>query len=121
MPDEIPEVLRYDYIKSNLFRMIHADGVIGGPTPKGLIFAAFWNERSPIPQQVAHEIVKTEGGPGVARLGRELTDQRVTRQAVVRETEVGVLMDVEMADRLRGWLEQQIQAIRGSEAPRGGA
>ena len=92
--------------------MIHADGVVGGPTPKGLLFLSFFNERNPIPQQVVYSIEKSAEREGWAKLGREITEERVSRQSVVRETELGVLLDLETAEKLHEWLTGQIEALR---------
>src|SRR5262245_47766081 len=102
MPDETPPqspTLRFDYLKSAYFRVVHADGVLGGATPKGALMLSFWSERVPIPQQVTHRIEPAEKGRGV-KLGPELVDQRVVRDAIVREVEVGVYMELDAAEAL---------------------
>ncbi len=114
-----PQKMRFDYLKSPLFRMIHADGVVGGPTPKGLLFLSFFNERMPIPQQIVHTIDQVEsagtafGQPTFrARLGEEILAERVSRESIIRETEVGVLLDLPTAEKLHDWLSTQIVQMR---------
>ena len=43
----------FDFIKSEYFRVIHADGALGGPTPQGLVHMAFYSERPPIPRRMS--------------------------------------------------------------------
>jgi hypothetical protein len=49
-----PEIA-FEYIKSNLFRVIHADGAIGGVTPSGNLHLAFFSERPAIPRMIVHK------------------------------------------------------------------
>lgn len=111
-----PKELRFDYIKSNHFRVVHADGVFGGVTNKGLIWATFWSERGAIPTQSVYKVTP-EG-----KLDEDLT-KRVVRDAIIREAEVSLMLDLGLARSLRGWLDEKITAIeavhekRSSPAP----
>lgn len=49
-PTTAPQI-RFNYIKSAQFRVIHADGAIGGVTPNGFIHMALFNERAAIPRE----------------------------------------------------------------------
>lgn len=98
--------IRFDYIKGNYFRVIHVDGVYGGNSPRGgHIQMAVWNERWPIPKQTVHQF--EQGKP----LGKEILDERVARDAIVREVEVQLMMDIAMAKRMRDWLDDKIQHV----------
>ncbi len=103
--EEKPKKLRYHLLKSNSFRSIHADGVFGGVTPRLTIFATFFNERTPLPDQMVHEI-KEDG-----TIGDEIRDERITRDGVVRELEANVIMDVEFAKVLVDWLRAKIEFV----------
>jgi hypothetical protein len=105
MAENTPTV-SFHYIKSNLFRVLHTDGAIGGITPSGLIFVALYNERAPIPQIMVHEI--TESG----QVGTEHQDERVGKKGVVREIEVGAMMSVETATSLVKWLQEKIDLVQ---------
>jgi hypothetical protein len=98
-----PSVVKFDYIKSNFFRVIHADGAWGGITPTGHIQVAFWNERPPIPKQLEFEVTP-EGG-----IGDET--KRVGRDAVVREVEVNVVMNLLTAKTFVNWLQDKIKKV----------
>lgn len=105
-----PPVLRYDYIKGNLYRIVHADGVVGGIAPSGNLVFSFFNERLAIPQQVTHSIVLE--GEGVAKIAEEIRSQRVTRESLVREVEVGIVMDFNNVESLHRWLGEQLEKLR---------
>jgi hypothetical protein len=98
-----PKEIRFDYLKSSLFRVVHADGAFGGPTPRGGVHIAFWNERAPIPNQVVH-LVTPDG-----KLGEEDRAKRVTRDAIIREVEVGVTMSLPAAKSFLAWLQDKIK------------
>lgn len=101
--------IKFDYIKSNFFRVIHADGVWGGIGP-GLndIKMVFFNERPAIPQQVTHEIKN-----GI--LGEEIKEERVSRNSIIREVEVDIVMNIHVAKSLKKWLEDKINTIENFE------
>lgn len=95
MADEpkLPETVNLDYLKSNQFRVIHADGAFFALTGQGGVTISFFAERQPIPRRITLKVNKD------GTLGDELTDQRVVRDAIIRDTEVAVTMTAET-----GWL-----------------
>lgn len=98
-------VIRFHYIKSSAYRVVHADGVVGGATPSGLFHVSFFSERLPIPTSVDHAAVDLGGGR--MRLGEEIATEG--KKGVVREVEVGVTMTIDMAKVLRDWLDDSIR------------
>ncbi len=106
MPDEMPTVVPFHYIKSGFFRVLHTDGIIGSVTPNGLIFLGLYSERAAIPQTMVHEI--TESG----RVGAEHPDERVGKKGIVREVEVGATMSVETATSVIAWLQEKVDLIQ---------
>ena len=106
--DSTPDRVKFDYIKSNLFRNVHADGVVGGLTPRLDVHLAVWSQRSPIPRQVVHE-VEADG-----TVGEEIKDERDTRDALVREVEVGVILDEAIVRELVKWLQERIDEIENA-------
>lgn len=96
--------ISFDYVKGNFFRVIHVDGAIGGITPgaDGLHFSLF-SERAAIPLRVTHEV---ENG----HLGKEV--DRQVRDAVIREVEVTVTMDVGTAVSFHKWLTEKIEELK---------
>jgi hypothetical protein len=101
----IPEVA-FDYIKSQYFRVIHADGVMGGPTPQGSLHFAFYAERPPLPRRVVHKVTP-EG-----MLGDQIPERTVTRDALIREMDVDVVMRLEVAEQFHTWLGQRLQEMK---------
>ncbi len=105
---EHPEI-KFDYIKSNLFRVIHVDQVLGAVTPSGDINLHFCNERFPIPNEVVHQL--NEDGT----LGDENLAKRVHRGAIVREVETCAVMNTELAKGLITLLQELIAGAETEE------
>lgn len=104
--------INFDYLKGNLFRTIHTDGAIGGLTPPGQIHMSFFSERMAIPRRVTMvaEINKKTGSMALgAEIGRE------TRDSIVREMEVDVIMNLGTAERVHDWLGGQIAELSKRE------
>jgi hypothetical protein len=97
--------VRFDYIKSSHFKVIHVNGVYGGNTAHGEIMMSVWNERYAIPKQVAYEL------RGDGQLGEEIPEDRVTRDAIVREVEASLVMSIETAKQVRDWLDEKVTAM----------
>ena len=100
--------VRFHYIKSNEFRVIHVDGAHGGITPRGNIFAALYSVRAPIPQMTVHNL-KTDG-----TLDDEV--ERKVRDGIVNEVEVGVMFDLASAEAFHAWLEEKIAKLKEMQA-----
>jgi hypothetical protein len=102
--DEKEKRIRFDYIKSQFFRVIHVDGIFGGTSPIGkAIRMSVWNERWPIPKQTVHEMDE------LGNLLKEVVEERIQRDAIVREVEVDLVMDVDCAKQMREWLSRKIE------------
>ena len=100
----MPPHLRFDHIKSNFFRVVHSDGVWIAPYGPYL-HVTFFNERIPIPQQTTHK-VKLDGN-----FDAEDVAKRVGRDAIVRELEVDVVVNLDAAKVLRTLLDQSISML----------
>lgn len=108
--------IRFHYIKSNAFRVVHADGVVGGPTPNGNIHMSFFSERSAIPTMIEHSMSTVDGT--IAKIG-DVTHKE-GKDGFVREVEVGVMMDLTMARVLHKWLGDHITKMGRALADVGG-
>lgn len=97
--------IKFFYIKSNYYRVIHADGAWGGLTPHAGIFFALYNERSAIPQVTANKIIDN------AALGEEIPEETQKKDGVVREVEAGIIMDLAIAEGFHKWLGERINEI----------
>lgn len=100
-----PDEIAFDYIKTPDYREVHVDGAWGGLTPRGYIQMAIYNERLPIPQQTTFALKDNQ-------LGDEVKEKRRTRQAIIRNVEVDLIMDLNTAESMRDWLDQHIQRLK---------
>jgi hypothetical protein len=91
------------YHKSNFFRVVHADGCYGGVTPRGSIHCAFFSERGAIPLRTSLSIVE----------GQAATEKTLeSKPGLVRELEVDLVMDFNVAVTLYVWLFDKLDALR---------
>ncbi len=102
--EETPRI-NFDYIKAQHFRVIHADGAIGGLTPNGHIHMALYSERAAIPRRMVFPLEAN-------KLGGEIQSERVSRDAYVREIDVDVMMTLDVAEALRQWLDDKVKELR---------
>ncbi len=103
--DSTPKKIAFDYIKSRHFRVVKVNGVVGGIS-RGELAMSFWSERSPIPQRMVFA-VEEDGS-----LGDEVMDERVSRDAVIREVELCAIVDIDFATELAEWLQKHIAKYR---------
>jgi hypothetical protein len=102
MPPTPPEI-SFDYIKSNLFRVVYVTGAFGGLDAQArTIHMAVFNERRPIAQTTVQPVLPD------GTLGPEKKEKRKSRSALVREVEADLVMDAQTAAALRQWLDDQL-------------
>ena len=104
MSDQSSREISFHYIKSNDFRVVPASGVWGGITPNGTVSMSFYTERHPIPQSLLHE-VSPDGVLGTEK-------GRASREGIIRDVHVSVLIDLPFAVNLRGWLDEKIVQLQ---------
>lgn len=102
MADAPPRV-RFYYLKSTQFRVLHVDGAIGGITPRGLIHLSVYSERPAIPQSQQHEI-----SPEGRILDPNETEGKL---GIVRELDADLIMSKQGAVELRDWLTARIDEL----------
>jgi hypothetical protein len=96
-----------DYIKGQFFRVVHADGIIGGSTPQGQLHIAFYSERPPIPKRTVHQV--SAGGA----LGSPIPEKTVVRDCTaIRELDVDVMMSFQVAEQFYLWLGQRLDEMK---------
>jgi len=98
-----PTELSIDYIKSNFFRVMFADGFIVGGTPTGMIHVEFFNARAPIPIRDVFR-VSADG-----HLAEALPEKRVARPGIVREVEGEIIMQTVVAKQLISVLTEGVK------------
>jgi hypothetical protein len=102
--------IEFHFEKSGLFRVIHVDGVVGSIAPGNhLIRMSVYSERAPVPQVMVHRI--TNG-----TLGGEVTEKRVSRSGVYREVDADLVINVDTAIAIRGWLDDRIKDVENARA-----
>src|SRR6185369_2748469 len=102
-PSPEKQRVQVHYVKSNNFRVIACEGAIGSVSPHGKIFFTLYNERAAIPRSMTHTLDQ-QGALGPM----ESTE---TRGGIVREMEVGIIVDRDDAARLRDWLSAKIDQL----------
>lgn len=102
--DQLPSSIALNYIKSNYFRVVHVDGAMGGFTPRGHLFMSLFSERAPLPDVIVQAV---ENG----QLGKEIVEQRKGSEGIIRELEVGVVMDLNVAKSLLAWLKERVDIL----------
>lgn len=98
------DTVKFLYVKSNYFRVVHADGAFGGLTPRGELFMSVFSERAPLPDVTVQAVEK-------GQLGQEIIEQRQASDGIVREIEVGIVMDLVVAKSVVAWLSDRIKIV----------
>jgi hypothetical protein len=101
-----PSEVQFHLIKSNCFRVIYADGVLGGMAPNLNLQMSLYNTRAALPQLM----INTVNPDGT--LGEERVKERVGRDGFVREVEAEVIMDLDFAQALHKWLGEKIEIMQ---------
>jgi hypothetical protein len=101
----------FDYVKAGDFRVVRADGVIGGLTPTGDIHFALYSERPAIPRRLVFAVAAD------GELGEENVAKRYARKAIVRDLSCGVSISPETAVRLAQWLTAMVKEIERESDP----
>jgi hypothetical protein len=96
--------IKFKYMKSNFFRVIHADGAWGGVSPRGDIHMSFYNERGALPDSSTLTVSadSSEQSPEVAQ----------SSGAIIREIECDVVLDLGTALSLSKWLDEKIKDLQ---------
>ena len=112
-PDR-PTTLNFDFVKGNDFRVIHADGAYLAGSGNGLT-VSFYSERQALPRRVVHKL-NTD-----MSIGDELLEQRVIRDAVIRDVNVSVAMSLQVAKNFYtslGEIIEKFEAALKKTAPK---
>lgn len=106
--EDRPSNIKFFYIKSNLFRVLHVDGAVGGLTPHGSVHIAVYSERPAIPQMTSHNL-SPEG-----RVGEP--EETEGKEGIVREIDADLILSRQTAVELRDFLTRNIAMIDGLRA-----
>jgi hypothetical protein len=100
--------LTFTYSKAPDYRVIPANGVHGGITGRGDFKFDLFVESTSVPDSVTHSITPDGLGP---ETGRE-----PERPDIVREIQVGVLMQVEQAKSFAHWILERIKIAENQKS-----
>jgi len=118
-----PDRARFHWIRSPLYRTVHASGVHGGAVPSGTgLHMALFHERGGIPHQTVNAV--SDAGLVMDEIVSERVPEFPTvsegEPAITREVEVGIYLDWSAAEVLHRWLGQWVEKHREiTEAMRG--
>ena len=94
--------LQISYKESPHYRVVHANGAYGGVSPLGELVMALYSERMQFPGRA---VIRFDGN------GVPSPEEFQIDQGVVREIEVGVMLDLKSAKSLAEWLDQKIAVL----------
>jgi len=98
--------IRFHYIKSPGFRVLHVDGAVGGITPRGMIHLATYSERGAIPR-ILEQSFSVDRGTPIEPEPRVIE----ARDGIVREMEADLVMTLNTAIEVRDWLNTHIAKL----------
>lgn len=115
-PDGQPTSIDIHYLKSPSFREVNSDGALGGPTPQGKLWIAFYSERFPLPRVMRQPLKQTAGNDGQPVFETDGPGSIIeARQGIIRSVEFGVYMNKESAEQLRDWITEKLKLLEGEE------
>ena len=102
------EVVAFQYTYADYFRNVYSNGVWGGTNPHGEIVMNFFLEKIQPPEITKHKA--TESG----RL--ELLSRDPYPDLIIREFQVGVVLNLSVARSVRDWLSDKIESMESAIA-----
>ncbi len=99
--------MQIKYIKSSATPVLHADGMVGGPTPQNLLHVAFYSEHAIIPDSVTYRVERLNA----TQIRLQSPEQPARPTEIVRDVGAEVIMSLEVARSFRQWLDDQIKTI----------
>ena len=105
---ETPRELTFTYARAADYRVFAANGVHGGVTGRGDFKFDLFVESSGVPESVTHSITPDGLGP---ETGRE-----PERPEIVREIQVGVIMQVEQAKSFGHWILERVKLAESQKS-----
>ncbi len=96
--------VKFQFEYDSGYRVIGANGVWSGITPRSDMRLDFFVESVAIPDQVTHLVTQTAG------LGAELS--RSPEHRIVRRLQVGILLSLEQAESIADFIKAQITDFR---------
>jgi len=93
----------------------YVNGAYGGVGPQGELIINFYMERQPIPKQETYKLGNGgQLGDPVGRVPDDLKSQ------IVRFVETGIVLNLESAKRVLGWLKGHVERLEGMKGQKSG-
>ena len=105
-----PNEVAVDYLKAPDFRIVWADGAVGGITPNAIIHFALYAERLAIPRRQVFKIERVD--QKIGQLGAEILEKQISRGSIVREMSCDVFISPKTAENLAAWLLARVAEIK---------
>jgi hypothetical protein len=100
---EAPREIVFVHRRSEDYRTVAANGVHGGITGRGDFRLDFFVEYTDLPDSVTHSVTPDGLGPQI--------DRSPERPDVIREAQVGVVMQIEQARNLARWILERTKNV----------
>lgn len=106
------ETVAFHYLKSPAFKTLFAHGAVISGTTRGEVIVTPYVERAPIPTQTIHEliVVSEDGGVKRGKIGRQV--DQISRDGVVREFDVSLILPAAVAEDIARLLTEKAQEAR---------
>jgi hypothetical protein len=111
--DRAVRKIKFNYVKSNSFRVIHTDGVVAAWNPNDNIVVNLYSQRFSIPEEVLfnlNEDGEIIGDGSILDLEEENVDN-----TIIREIDVLAVMSIETVEELIAQLQNIIAEYKEKE------
>lgn len=103
--EQAPLKVEAAFVRSNFYRVVHADGAFGGAAPNANIRMTIYSEAQRIPNLITYDFSPSGG---MTETGRTPAPSPTN---IVREMEVDIVMTLRVARSIRDWLDGKIKEV----------
>lgn len=111
--DQVVRKIKFNYVKSNLFRVIHTDGVTAASSPNGNITINLYSQRFSVPKEVIFDL--DEDGAIVGEGFIPDQEEQSIETTIIREIDTLAVMSLETAEELLSQLQDIIAQYEDEE------
>jgi hypothetical protein len=111
--DRAVRKIKFNYVESNLFRVIHTDGATAASSPNGNITINLYSQRFSIPEEVIFDL--DEDGAIVGEGFVPDQKEQSIETTIIREIDTLAVMSLETAQELLGQLQDIIAQYEDEE------
>ena len=110
--DRAVRKIKFNYVKSNLFRVIHTDGATAASSPNGNITINLYSQRFSIPEEVIFDL---DGDGAIVGEGFVPNREKSIETTIIREIDTLAVMSLETAEELLSQLQDIITQYEDEE------